>query len=47
MDNNILIKHAIEDTINTKTKILKDEEILKLIGNISSEMIRAMLGINL
>ncbi len=41
MDKNLLIKQAIETTINTKTNILKNEDILGLIGDIAGEMISA------
>ncbi len=41
MDKNLLIKQAIETTLNTKTNILKNEDILGLIGDIAGEMISA------
>ncbi len=41
MDKNLLINQAIENTINTKTDILKNKEILNLIGEVAEEMIAA------
>jgi len=41
MDKNLLIRQAIQSTINTKTNILQDKEMLDLIGNAAEEMIRA------
>ena len=41
MDKNLLIRQAIQSTINTKTNILQNKEILDLIGDAAEEMIRA------
>lgn len=41
MDKNLLIKQAIQNTINTKMNILQNKETLDLIGNVAEEMITA------
>ena len=41
MDKNLLIREAIQNTIDTKTNILQNKEILDLIGDAAEEMIRA------
>ena len=41
MDKNLLINQAIENTINTKTDILKNKETLNLIGEVAEEMTAA------
>jgi len=41
MDKNLLIRHAIQNTIDTKTNILQNKEMLDLIGNAAEEMITA------
>jgi len=41
MDKNLLIKQAIQSTINIKTNILKNKETLGLIEEVAKEMITA------
>jgi len=41
MDKDLLIKKAIKDSVETKSKILENEAILSVIKNISDEIVKA------